>query len=117
MTGAPKLRLSARREAEPCLYKIAHPIDQSNRPTKLIALPSIALLARSKASSSNAPNDQIVIIPFNATARPDARGTGTAADQAHLLDFVMKQQTRGDSDFYGCAEQSRKAGRQSNAGR
>jgi Ca-activated chloride channel family protein len=52
----------------------------------------------------HAPKDQIVIIPFDAEARPDARGSGSAADQARLLDFVMKQQTGGDSDFYACAE-------------
>jgi Ca-activated chloride channel homolog len=52
----------------------------------------------------HAPKDQIVIIPFDSQARPDARGTGSAADQARLLDFVMKQQTGGDSDFYACAE-------------
>ncbi len=52
----------------------------------------------------HAPNDQIVIIPFDAKARQDARGTGSAADQARLLDFVTKQRTGGDSDFYACAE-------------
>ncbi|MBV9234867.1 MAG: substrate-binding domain-containing protein [Xanthobacteraceae bacterium] len=52
----------------------------------------------------HAPKDQIVIIPFDAEARPAARGSGSPADQARLLDFVMKQQTGGDSDFYACAE-------------
>jgi Ca-activated chloride channel family protein len=52
----------------------------------------------------HAPKDQIVIIPFDTQARPDARGTGSAADQTRLLDFVMKQQIGGDADFYACAE-------------
>jgi len=52
----------------------------------------------------HAPKDQIVIIPFDAQARPDARRTGSPADQGRLLDFVMKQQTGGDADFYACAE-------------
>src|SRR5262245_13949436 len=52
----------------------------------------------------HAPADEIVIIPFDGTPRPDIRGTGSPAQQARLLDFVMTQKTGGGSDFYACAE-------------
>jgi Ca-activated chloride channel family protein len=65
------------------------------------------ILSRDQAAPlliQHAPADQIVIIPFDSEARPDARGTGSPADQARLLDFVAKQQTSGGSNFYACAE-------------
>jgi Ca-activated chloride channel family protein len=48
--------------------------------------------------------DQIVIIPFDSTAREVVRGSGAPADQARLLGVVNAQKASGGSDFYACAQ-------------
>jgi Ca-activated chloride channel homolog len=65
------------------------------------------ILSRDQAAPlliQHASADQIVVIPFDNTARDDLRGSGSTSDQAWLLDYVLNQQSRGGSDFYACAE-------------
>jgi Ca-activated chloride channel homolog len=51
----------------------------------------------------HAPSDQIVVIPFDAGVRRIIRGTGSAADQARLLEAVSRERAGGGTDIYACA--------------
>jgi Ca-activated chloride channel family protein len=50
------------------------------------------------------PHDQIVVIPFDGEVRRVVRGSGSAADQARLLDAVMNEHPSDGTDIYACAE-------------
>jgi Ca-activated chloride channel homolog len=52
----------------------------------------------------HAPDDRIVVIPFDGTVRRVFRGTGSPADQAHLLELISSEEANDGTDIYACAE-------------
>jgi Ca-activated chloride channel homolog len=49
------------------------------------------------------PDDRIIVIPFDTTARTTFEGTGKPGDQSLLLSEVAKEQAGGGTDMYACA--------------
>jgi Ca-activated chloride channel homolog len=67
------------------------------------------MLSRDQAAPllvQHASADQILVIPFDSAPREVARGVGTPADEARLLNIVNAQQPDGSSDYYACAERA-----------
>jgi Ca-activated chloride channel family protein len=64
------------------------------------------LLTPEKASAvlvQWSPQDKILVLPFDNSVRESFAATGSAADQATLLDKVVAESANGGTDMYACA--------------
>ncbi len=50
------------------------------------------------------PQDRILILPYDDKVRTVATGDGSPASQARLLAAAQAQDSKGNGDFYGCAQ-------------